>query len=120
MAETDLIQQRKMWVRCLYLLSGLWGFHSALNTTPQTVDLPLTLTIAIVVTLICLVEARIQRKPIPTLAGWLILVSWPLSVPLCLFWLRGRRQSLRLMLSLFAVTAIYFGGAIVASMIAPE
>lgn len=118
MSETYLPNQRRLLLACVYLLSAFWGFHSALATERQSADLLLTLIIAVVVTLFCLVDAKAQHKTIPALAGWIILVFWPIAAPICLFWVHGRRKSLRVAMSLLAVIAACFGGAVVASLIA--
>lgn len=120
MSEIYLRKQRKALMACLYLLSAFYGFHSILTPSPQPIDLFLSLCIGIIATLFCLVDAKIQRKFLPKLAGWLILVLWPIAVPLCLFWSHGRQGSLRVLLFLVSIVVVCFGGGIVAAIIEPS
>lgn len=120
MSDSFLLKQRKALAVCVYLLSAAWGFYSAVNHTtksPGRVEMLFSVFIAIVVTLFCLTEARVQRKPIPGFAGWLILVSWPISVPLCLLWLRGKKKILHTLLVMLSVVAVCYVGEIVGALI---
>jgi hypothetical protein len=116
MAEIYL-KQRRTLAGSIYLLSALWGFHSVLDASHASNDVLIPFVIAASVTMFCLVDAKIHHKPIPVLAGWLIFASWPVSAPISLFWIHGKKKALRVVVFLFSVVAVCFAGAFAAFLI---
>ena len=95
-------------VGLLYLIASTVGFRLALYRDSQPIDLLLKLVLAAVVTLLCVVDSRSQGKTIGFSVQWLILLTWPVSAPLCLVWSRGAKGFLLFLIHgiLLFVTAV--------------
>src|SRR5258708_20942348 len=112
------LKQRRILAASIYVLRGFRGFHSVMNTSQASNDVVFPFVMAAVVTAFCLVDARIEHKKIPMLAGWLIFFTWPVSVPISLFWIHGKQKALRVILFLFSVVGVCFAGAFAAFLFA--
>ena len=112
------LKQRRILAASIYLLGGFWGFHSVMNALQAGDDVIFPFVMAAVVTAFCLVDAKIEHKKIPTLAGWLIFFTWPVSVPICLFWIHGKQKALLVLLFLLSVIGVCFAGAFAAFVVA--
>jgi hypothetical protein len=91
MAEIYL-KQRRILVGSIYALSGFWGFHSVVNPLAASSEVVFPFIMAAVITGFCLVDAKVERKKIPMLAAWLIFFTWPVAVPISLFWIHGKKK----------------------------
>ncbi|MBI4600715.1 MAG: hypothetical protein HY721_02030 [Planctomycetes bacterium] len=83
---------RFVLVGILYLLAAVMGVRGAIFRELQPIDLLLRLTLGVVVTMACVADARSLGKGIVLSAQWLILLTWPVSVPSCLIWARGAKD----------------------------
>lgn len=88
------------------------GISSALRPEPRPEDFFGSTLLSLLITLLCFVEAKLHIKPIPPLSGWVVLTTWPVSVPVCLFRLHGVRGSGRIALFLLSLFAASVAGAV--------
>ena len=75
----------------LFLVSILWGLHSALTWQSEEVRLALSLLTAFVVTQCCIADSKVVGKPILLSFQWLMFLFWGISAPLYLVWTRRLR-----------------------------
>lgn len=54
----------------------------------------------------CITDARARGRPLPWSIYWLILLTWPLFVPIYLFKTRGFKRLHRVLLGILAYIAL--------------
>jgi hypothetical protein len=58
------------------------------------IDLLLKVAITCGVVWVCMADARLLGKPLPTFIPLAMIFTWPLSIPVYLIWSRGWRRGL--------------------------
>lgn len=97
----------------IYALSVFCGIESHVGPGPLT-ELLMSLGVSTVMAQFCMLDARLRERPLPWSVPWLILLSWPLSVPAYLFWSRGIRRFYAPILHILAFLACLFLGYVCA------
>lgn len=92
-----LAARRAIFLGFAYFLAVITGLAAA-RPDPALVDLLLSWLVAFSLVLACATDARILGKPIPPMIQFIMLLTWPVAVSICLIWLRGWRGALWLLL----------------------
>jgi hypothetical protein len=97
------------WVFLIFLhfLAIMQGVHSGLSTRPMFIDLIFPLSAAVAAVSGCANDARIRRAPLPSAVQFIMLFSWPVTVPIYLAWSRGWRGILWALLWMVTLGACY-------------
>jgi hypothetical protein len=119
-----MVSRRDRLIQIGVLLAALcgvcaaWGWHSALHPQGSPLDLLWNLATALLSALTALHLGKLRGRTIPVLSRWLLVIVWPLAVPLYLLWAYGWRGAIAVFLGAFGMTAAFVGGAIVAMVAA--
>lgn len=106
-------RRRFLYLISLYLLAVLAGVRAtALPQRSYLSDLLLQLEAAIVITQLCVVDARLLGRPLVHAAQWVMFLSWPLAVPIYVLWSRKLRGALLLLAHVILLYVAYYAGAI--------
>ena len=106
-----LIGRRRIVVTIIYVLSVLGGIDYFNRTNPLTGILASLIT-STFMTQFCIIDSRIRGNPLPWSIPWLIFMSWPISVPVYLFYSRGFRGIYKPILYILAYPAASYLGYI--------
>ena len=79
--------RRTIFLCFSYLLAIFTGL-SDINTGSLLIQFFLPWLVAFSLVIACSTDARIVGKSVPNIVQFLMLFTWPLSIPLCLFWTR--------------------------------
>ena len=79
--------RRTIFICFSYMLAILIGL-SNINFDPTLRQYLLSWLVAFSLVIACSTDARILGKPVPNIMQFLMLFTWPLSIPICLFWTR--------------------------------
>jgi hypothetical protein len=79
---------RRFLIVLVYLIEAMVGITLGIYSEPGTREALYSISLAFVLTQICIVDSRIVGKPLPPNSYWIILMLSPLSVAICI--IRGR------------------------------
>ncbi len=105
--EKSLVLRRRLLVALFYVLAALWGVRLAF-VVDRRIDLLFSVAMAICATLFCIADARVQGKPLLHSYYWLIVITWPVAVPLYLVFTREFRRIWRIALYILAWFVVQF------------
>ncbi len=118
LAHDILLRKRRVLGGLILLLTVCFGAHVAMQPSGDIGSLFLVFTLGILATFYCLTDAQLLGKPFPPFAGWIIFFFfWPLVVPVCLFYKRGRKGIVKTLLSLAAVVGVFLFTGIIFSLL---
>ena len=83
----DLKLRRTIFIFFSYVLAIFTGL-SANGTDSLLIQFLLPWLVAFSLVIACSTDARIVGKSVPNIVQFLMLLTWPLSIPICLFWTR--------------------------------
>lgn len=83
------------------MLSALWGVRHAF-VIDRRIDLLFSVAMAICATLFCIADSRVRGKPLLHSYYWLIVITWPVAVPLYLVFSRDFKRIWRIALYILA------------------
>ena len=112
-----LIGHRRIVVAIIYVLSVLSGIDYFIGANPRTGILASLIT-SIFMVRFCIIDSRIRGAPLPWSIPWLIFMSWPISVPVYLFYSRGLRRIHKPILFILAYLAASYLGYIILVLVA--
>ena len=72
----------------VHLLCVLWGVHVGVRGPSTAVGVLYSLSIAFVIVLTCVADAHVRSQTILPIFQFLMLFTWPVAVPVYLFWTR--------------------------------
>ncbi len=90
-----------------YAAAALLGFRLGFLRQSLPGDSLCAVTVALAGAGLCVLDARRAGRPIPLLAQWVVLVTWPISAPFCVVRSRGGRGLLLLALLGFLLVVAY-------------
>lgn len=107
------------------MLTFLFGVHVGMVGAPESVRASATgsldqlflFTIGLLATALCAAECRAHGKPLPTNSLWVVLITWPISVPACLMWGYGRRGWYFALAGTFAFLFVAFLGLVLGAVL---
>jgi hypothetical protein len=120
MPDNYRTKQRVVLAAAIVLWSAGMGFHTALAPQTRESDAFLWLLLGILVTSFCSVDSKLQKRPIPTLALWLLFETWPVSGPAYIVLTRSGMARLRavlwIMLPVMLFATAWMSGALLAGI----
>lgn len=84
MTIESLRKIRTFLIVLVYLVTSMFGIRFALPLYMGLRGYLYNLVIGIIIAYICIIDSQISRKPLPTSTYWLILIFYPISIPICL------------------------------------
>ena len=104
-----------LWVLLIFLhvLAIMWGIHLGANDKPTLAGVLFSLTAAITVVKLCVIDARARRTPIVPIVQFLMLPSWTIAAPIYLIWSRRWYGVLWALLWAFTFGVCYLVPAII-------
>ena len=106
-------KRRLLYLISLYLLAVLFGIRAtALPPRTYFSDLLLQFEFALVVTQLCVIDARLLRRPLVHAAQWVMFVFWPFVMPVYVLWSRRLRGLLLLLVHAILLYVAYYAGAV--------
>ena len=84
MTIESLKRYRTFLIVLIYLIIALFGIRIAFPIDLGVRKYLYAFTIGITAAYICIVDSKITRKPLPMSTYWLILIFYPVSIPVCL------------------------------------
>ena len=79
--------RRSIFICFSYLLAIFTGL-STIGTNSLMIQFLLPWLIAFSLVIACSTDALIVGKSVPRIVQFLMLLTWPISIPICLFWTR--------------------------------
>lgn len=109
----------KLIVISIYSMCVFFGVDTVLveSTKATNKDFFLILIFFILVTLFCVVDAKLKNKSLPYFSKWLIFLTWPISVPIYIFWSRGKDKIMISLLQILSVPTIIIISAILTGIV---
>ena len=89
MAEKKLRRYRNFLIICIYFLYSLCGVRRALFEGIQFADVAISFVLSAAMVRFCAVDSRCRGKTLLLSFHWIIFFTWPISVPIYLWWTRG-------------------------------
>jgi hypothetical protein len=113
-----LLQKKKLIILCIYIMSVAFGIDVVLVESEPTIkDFFLGVLFATLLTFYCLYDSQLRKKTLPYFSRWLIFLTWPLSVPIYIFWSQGKKKILISILQILSVPGVVLASIIVLGII---
>ena len=90
-----------------YSLFAIHCVRGILFPKPSGIELLNSIAIAIVVTLACIEDSHVLKRPMVRVAQWLMVFTWPVAVPIYLIWSRGARGFRVILLHVALIVGTY-------------
>jgi hypothetical protein len=118
MPRSDRSQQtlRMVLLGTVYCLAALWGIRVIVPSTVPVIEVIFALTIATVITLLCVADSKVLGKPLIHSVREIMFLTWPLAVPIYVVWSRRFWGLLILSLHVFLLFVTYYLAAVFATV----
>lgn len=122
-ADQERLARRKErnLLRGFLALVAFVGFYSGIqNESHETslTDFVLSLALGVTGASYTALVGRRCGSPIPRNSLWLLVLFWPIAVPLCLMWAHGKRGWWKVPVGFLAVLGVGFAGVAVGALLA--
>jgi hypothetical protein len=102
-------KQRILFLIAFYVLVAMWTIRANIFAAETGVDAIIAVCIAISATLACIVDSKIVARPMSHAGQWVMLLVWPVAVPIYLLSSRGWRGFKWIAIHFIAISAVIVG-----------
>jgi len=81
MTVASLRAIRLACVITLYVAAGAWGVHATFQDGPDAVDFLFSVLFSLLVVFAAVADSKIVGRQMPSIVPFLMLCSWPVTVP---------------------------------------
>jgi hypothetical protein len=82
------LRNRRTIFLCFSYVLAIFAGWSQISSNPLLTDVLFPWLVAFTLVIACSTDARIVGKPVPNIVQFLMLITWPLAIPICLIWTR--------------------------------
>lgn len=82
---------RTFLIILVYIIMTSIGIRFGINPEFGLLTYLIGLLLALLLTQICIVDGRIVGRPLPVSTHWLVLILFPISIPICFFRVHGTK-----------------------------